>query len=179
MKNQVLAERYAKALIDLGLEEKALERYQEELQRFAGSASIEPRLLPILSAKEIELKKREQILEDLMLKFLLFPQLKNFLRLLFKKGRIQLLPLIAKSFESMVRKLENVMVAQVKFAHIQATKHLSDNVKRSLETLTGKKIELELIEDPSLIGGLQVILGDTIYDASIQGELQRIREEWI
>lgn len=178
MKERTLAERYAKALLGLGLEEKSLERFQEEMQRFALALELEPQLLKLLSMREMEVEKREQILKELMLKLYLSPQTQNFFRLLFDRGRISLFPHILEAFEGLVREIEKVVVASVKVAEIKSARQLTSDLKKALEKMTGKKVHFDIEEDPSLIGGLQVTLGDKIYDASIKGELERIKEQW-
>jgi F-type H+-transporting ATPase subunit delta len=46
----------------------------------------------------------------------------------------------------------------------------------TLESVTGKKIELETTVDPSVIGGVLVRVGDTVYDSTVRGELERLRK---
>ncbi|OGQ05910.1 MAG: ATP synthase F1 subunit delta [Deltaproteobacteria bacterium RIFCSPLOWO2_01_44_7] len=179
MKERILADRYAKALVNLGTEEKSLERFREELGRFKKAIEIEPQLLKILSLREFSLEKREEILKELMLKIYLSPTVQNFFKFLLHRGRIALFPHIFESFEGQVREIERVVIAKVNVADSKTSKQLTTKLQKSLEKMTGRKVQLEIDEDPSLIGGLEVLLGDKIYDASIKGELERIKEQWI
>ncbi|MDZ4225021.1 MAG: F0F1 ATP synthase subunit delta, partial [bacterium] len=77
-----------------------------------------------------------------------------------------------------VRAIEKVVVAKVTVANKNAATQLSSQLKTALERMTGKKVEFDIKEDVGLIGGLQVRVGDAIYDASIKGELERIQESW-
>lgn len=173
MRTKVLAQRYAKAFLDLGTEAKSVDRFQEELKRFSETLRLEPRLMTILSAREMGAEKRFQILNDLMQRLLLSPMAQNFLRLLMKRGRIHLFEEIARSFEAQLKEQEEMVVAQVTVASLPEAKSLMGDLQQSLERMTGKKVECELKEDAALIGGMQVRIGDEIYDASIQGELGR------
>lgn len=179
MREKVLAERYARALLDLGLEEKSLDRFQEEIGRVVEVLKLEPRLLSLLSFRQMERSKREQILKDLMLKLYLSPFVQNFLKLLFAKGRIELFPQVAESFEELVRQIDRVVVANVQVASSEAVASLKGELKKALEEVTGRKVDCRVEENPTLIGGMKVQVGDKIYDASIAGELNRIQEEWI
>lgn len=180
MKERVLAERYAKALVDLGVEEKSLERFEEELNRFSEVLNLESNLLTLLSARELAWEKRSHILEDLMQKLILSPHVSNCLRLLMKRRRIQIFPEIVTVFEELVRALNQVLVAHIRVASKkEAQAELGHYLQHSLEKMTGKTVACELAEDPQLIGGIQIQIGDEIFDASIQGELERIRQEWI
>lgn len=173
MRDKVLADRYAKAFLDLGVEEKSMERFQEELERFSTALRLEPMLMMILSAREMAAAKRLQILDGLMQKLILSPLTQNFLRLLMKRRRISLFKEIAKSFEEQLKAQDNIVVAQVTVASLPEAKGLMEDLRQSLERMTGKTVQCELKEDTALIGGMQVRIGDEIYDASIQGELGR------
>lgn len=178
MKERVLAERYAKALVELGEEEKSLERFQEELDRFSKALRIDPNLLTLLSSREVNWDIRSQILKGLILKLMLSPYVQNFLFLLLRRRRMRLFPEIVNAFEALMRQMDNIVIAAVTVADLQGFKPHSAKLKSALEKKTGKKIEIRMEEDPELMGGLQIALGDKIYDASIQGELERIRETW-
>lgn len=178
MKEMILANRYAKALVDLGLEEKCLERFKDEAARLKKAIQAEPRMLKILTYRELSFAKREAIVVELSQKLMLSDPFKNTLKLLLKRERILLLPSVLEAFESGVRVIEKVVVARVTVANKHAAKQLSGELKTALERMTGKKVEFDITEDVALIGGLQVRLGDAIYDASIKGELERIKENW-
>ena len=179
MKETILAERYARALISLGLEEKCLDRFKDELSRFAKAVELEKGILKVLFYREISSQKKETILNELCQRFLISPIVHNFLKLLVKRERIVLFPQIFEAFNNGVRELEKVVVAKVKVAQVGAAKKLNSELKTALEKMTGRKVEFSIEEDPTLIGGLQVSVGGAIYDASIKGELERIREKWI
>ena len=137
MKDRILAERYAKALFSLGLEEKSLDRFCDEIGRLARAVAVEPQLLKILSYKELAWEKREGILNELATKLFLSPYVQNFLKLILRRGRIQLFPFIAEAFESLVRKSENVMIAKVKVASKDGFKFYNADLQKTLEKITG------------------------------------------
>lgn len=179
MKEKVLAERYAKALFDLGEEEKSLERLQEELGRFAKAAQLDPYLLTLLSSREVAWDARTQILKGLVHKLILSPYVQNFLFLLLRRRRMNLFSEIVGALKAMVREMENVVIASVKVADLEGFRPHEAELKIALEKRTGKKVVFQVEEDASLMGGMQVALGDRIYDASVSGELERIKEAWI
>lgn len=179
MKDRILAERYAKALFGLGVEEKSLDRFRDEIGRMAQASAVEPRLLKILSYKELAAEKRKQILDELSAKLYLSPYIRNFFKILLERNRILIFPLVAEAFENLVRKSENVMIAKVKIANKESFQFYNADLQKTLEKITGKKIEFDITEEPKLIGGFQVALGDKIFDASVQGELKRIQENWL
>ena len=55
------------------------------------------------------------------------------------------------------------------------TGELSDSLQMGLEGLTGREVEMTVLEDPALLGGIVVRVGDTLYDGSIRTQLNNIR----
>jgi F-type H+-transporting ATPase subunit delta len=82
-----------------------------------------------------------------------------------------------------IAQLEKELDARLGFAEAQITSahELGDAEKRDFEVqvgkLTGKKVRARYGKDASLLGGAVVRLGSTIYDGSVKGQLERIREE--
>jgi F-type H+-transporting ATPase subunit delta len=68
-------------------------------------------------------------------------------------------------------------------AEVSSARQLSDPEKRMLEAeiakLTGKKVRARYEQDPSLLGGAVVQVGTTIYDGSVKGQLDRIKEQLV
>lgn len=179
MRDRILSRRYAKALLDLGLEEKAVERLREELLRINDVFRQEPFALKILSLREFKLEKKEKLLEGLAKALFLSPWMQSFLKILVHRKRIQLFHVIVAVFEELFDEIENVVVAKVRAAEKSSVENLKNSLKGALEKLTGKKVKFEIEEKKSLIGGMEITIGDKIYDATLAGELDRIREEWI
>ena len=84
--------------------------------------------------------------------------------------------------ESITRQLEKELDARLGFAEAQITsaRELGDPEKRELEAqierVTGKKVRARFALDASLLGGAVVRVGSTIYDGSVKGQLEKIRE---
>ncbi len=100
---------------------------------------------------------------------------RNFLAVVIDKRRVAFLPAIIAQFEK-------ELGARLGFvdAEIISARELSPTEKANLETqassLTGKKIRARYVRDVSLMGGAQMRVGSTIYDGSVSGRLERIRE---
>ena len=87
-----------------------------------------------------------------------------------------------KFFEPIIRQVQKELDARLGFAEADVTsaRELGDSEKRALEsrvgTLTGKKVRARYRQDTSLLGGVVVRVGSTIYDGSVKGQLEKIRE---
>jgi F-type H+-transporting ATPase subunit delta len=102
-------------------------------------------------------------------------QVRNLVAVLIDHRRIAFLARI-------VEQLEKELDARLGFAEAQITsaRELDDPEKRGLaaqvEKLTGKKVRAHFGTDASLLGGAVVRVGSTIYDGSVKGQLERIKE---
>jgi F-type H+-transporting ATPase subunit delta len=100
---------------------------------------------------------------------------RNLVAVLIDHRRVQFLPRI-------IEQLEKELDARMGFAEAQisSARELSEAEKRALEVeiekSTGKKVRARYALDPSLLGGAMVRVGSTIYDGSVKGQLEKIRE---
>jgi len=99
----------------------------------------------------------------------------RFLELLVEKKRYELFPMISAMYARLAADKRGVAKAVVRTA-----RPLSPDAQKSLiarlKLFAGKDIELEVKEDPELIGGVAVKIGDWVLDSSLRGQLRRMRE---
>src|SRR5580658_431769 len=105
-------------------------------------------------------------------------QVRNFIAVIIDNRRLPLFSEILKQLEQELDERQGLAEAQVRSA-----RQLSDPEKRMLEAeitrMTGKKVRARYEEDPSLLGGAVVQVGSTIYDGSVKGQLERIKEQLV
>jgi len=162
---------YAVAAFKLAKEKNALARWSEMLG-FAAAVAADPRMQayienPETSAAELE-KTFLAIVGDK-----LDETGKNLIKLLVEYGRLGLLPQVATAFEELKAQDEGVLEAEITAAVTPTDAEVQALVKR-LESKFGKKIEANVKVDPEIIGGVKIIVGDTVIDASVRGQLQEL-----
>ncbi len=105
-------------------------------------------------------------------------QVRNFIAVVTDHRRLPLFGEILKSLEQELNERQGFAEAQVSSA-----RQLSDQEKQLLESeitkMTGKKVRARYEQDSSLLGGAVVQVGSTIYDGSVKGQLERIREQLV
>jgi F-type H+-transporting ATPase subunit delta len=170
-----LARRYARALLDIGREEKALRRILEEGEAFAALLASSPELREALEAEHVNRRDKQGAVEAAAGKLGLLGSTKNFLLLLAEKGRFAELPAILAELKRMVEEAEGVERVEVS-APSALDGAQREALRAALAERTGKKIELEERVDPSLLGGMVVKVGSTVYDGSVRTQIQKIRE---
>lgn len=97
----------------------------------------------------------------------------NLIKTLVEYGRLSILPAITSAFEELKALDEGTLEAQIIAAAKPSAAETKDLVKR-LEAKFGKKIEASVSVDPEIIGGIKIIVGDTVIDASVKGQLQNL-----
>lgn len=99
----------------------------------------------------------------------------RFLELLVDKKRFDLFALIAVNYGRLAADKRGVARATVRTAR-PLSADAQKQIATHLKSFTGKDIELDVKEDPELIGGVSVKIGDWVLDSSLRGQLRRMRE---
>jgi F-type H+-transporting ATPase subunit delta len=94
----------------------------------------------------------------------------NFVRVLAHNKRLELLPLIRSQFDALKNEREGVVEAELQSAFELTEAQVADLVQR-LEKKTARKVRSRVSVDPSLIGGVRVVLGDKVIDGSVRAQL--------
>lgn len=94
----------------------------------------------------------------------------NFVRVLADNGRLELLPEVHAQFETLKNEREGVVEAQVHSAFELSAAQVAD-LQQRLEKRTGRKVRTQVHVDKDLIGGVKLVLGDKVIDASARAQL--------
>ncbi|WP_432822377.1 ATP synthase F1 subunit delta [Trichloromonas sp.] len=152
-----------------------VEAYGQELAGVKSLFASEDFLRLILESPSFPMEKKSAVLTELGDSMSLSDGMKRFLGLLLAKGRLKYLPQIEAQYKGFADELSGVLRA-----HIVSASKLNQTQKKAigagLEEKTGKKIELTVSVDASLIGGLQANVGGKIFDGSIRTQLKRIED---
>jgi F-type H+-transporting ATPase subunit delta len=166
--------RYATALFELALEEKAADRIKADLERFdvlvADSADL-LRLVrsPVFTADE-QTKALTAVLEQASITGLAA----NFILFLARKRRLFAVRQIVAAYRVLLARHKGEVMAQVTVAEPLSDTHLSA-LKDALKSVTKQDVALDLKVDPAIIGGLVVKLGSRMVDSSLRTKLNSIK----
>lgn len=98
----------------------------------------------------------------------------KFLMLLVDRGRIILLDAVCTRFQTLVRELKGIVLAEVTSA-VELTDAQLDAVRDKVKAFTqANGVEIEALVDASLIGGVTIKVGSQVVDASLRGQLRRL-----
>ena len=166
-----IARPYAVAAYKLGREQKSLAKWSEMLC-FATAVSNDAQMQAYIQNPKVISSE----LQNAFLKVCgdkLNEQGQNLIKVLVEYGRLSILPAITEAFESLKALDEGTLEAQIVAAAQPSEAEIKDLVQR-LEAKFGKKIEANVSVDSELIGGIKIIVGDTVIDASVKGQLQNL-----
>jgi F-type H+-transporting ATPase subunit delta len=175
----VFAARYARALADVVLESKlnpaeVLQQLNDFAATFAGSKELRE----VLLNPSLPTAKRVAILDAVNRRIGCGPKVRNFLAVLISRERLAALNEIVEEYRiEMNRRLE------ISDAEVLTARPLLDQERTKLERevaeLAGTRVNATFLEDKSLIGGAIVRIGSTIYDGSVRGRLERLKERLV
>jgi F-type H+-transporting ATPase subunit delta len=178
MQNKLVAQRYAKALIDLAIERNELEKAKEDIDFIR--ASMSPELRMAMTSPVISDKKKTEIFKAIF-SDKLSPLTYSFFNLVFSKRREWVLPEIAEEFIVKYREIKGIEIIQITTA-VEISDDLKHNIQRRFQNLPrfqNKTIEIKSKVDPRILGGFIAQSQDLLFDASIKNDLYSIGKQFL
>ncbi len=169
--------RYARAFADVVFDKKLDTGHTiEELRTLAEMVENTPQLRNVWENPSVPEAQKIAVLDRIIHAVGASRMTRNLLAVLIDNRRIAALPEIARQFQEELNARLGIADAEITTA-----RELDDGEKRALEqqvaTLTGKKVRAHYRRDQSVLGGAVVKVGSTIYDGSVKGQLQRLKEQ--
>ena len=179
MTNKTAAARYARALFDVAVKEKAdLEHIERELQQFADLFTQYPQLEKVLLNPAIPVQRKRAAVVDVLGHAKFSPVLTKLLTLLAERDRLVLVRDLLASFSERVMDYRNVVRAEVTTAAPIDPKR-TEAIRSGLAKLTGRTVNLASKVDPGIIGGVVARIGSTVYDGSVTRQLEKMKERLV
>lgn len=170
---------YARAFADVVMSSKAdPARMLAELHSMEALLAESDQLRRVMENPSIPGAQKRAVLDAVIQKLGGSRPVRNLIAVVTDHRRLPL-------FSEIVKQVELELNERLGFAEAQVSsaRPLGDSEKQLLEAeiakLTGKKVRARYQQDPSLLGGAVVQVGSTIYDGSVNGQLERIREQLV
>lgn len=169
-----IARRYAEAAFEIAERDGSVEEWLTQLGAVA-SAVADSNVVYRLEDPHVPLATRAAALHGVLGADMLSP-VGNLIGLLLRRRRVDALPQIAREYRRLYNRRAGIVEAVATSALALDGSELAA-LKSRLEQMTGRKVELEAAVDPAILGGIQVRIGDTLYDGSVRGRLERLRAQ--
>ncbi len=169
-----LANKYARALAEVALDQGTETAVELQLGTFAGLLSSHRELRQTLRNPAIPFVAKREIVEGLARRIPFDRVVTNFLLVILENNRMRHFRAFMDAFREVLDEKEGIVRGAVRTATAldeQARMRLEQAVSSAVK----KRVNLSYEQDPSLIGGLKLQVGSTIYDGSVQTQLETIR----
>ncbi len=172
-----VASRYAKSLLDLTVERNETDKVLSDMQYFKEALKSKD-LLNMVKSPIINSSKKEEVF-NILFKEKFHKTTMGFIDIVLRKGREMFLPEVIEEFVLQHKLMQKMSQAKLTVASDISQSQL-DEIKSKLLTsnITMDKLELDVVVDPSIIGGFIVEIGDKLYDASVKHKLGKLKKEF-
>ena len=167
---------YAQSLLDAAREKGRLARVREEFGEFVAAVRASRELRAFLRNPQIDSRAKAAALAAVLAEA--DELVRNFVRLLADKGRIDQVEDVHEEFERLIARDERVLKLELTTA-VELSDAEAEEIKKKIEEASGRKVEAVRSVDPSLIGGVVVQAGSLRVDASVRGRLNQLRQELV
>ncbi len=166
--------RYAQAFFH-AIRGERLEPIMAEYRMVLELLKAYPDLVTVLNHLLLNDEQKEDILSRVIQTCSVSKEMASFLRTLVRRRHVDWMETIYHYMQAMVDEEHNKATAQIKSA-VKLSESQQEKLRKRLEELTSKKIELKVEQDPSILGGIVVQVGDRIFDSSLHNKLHLIKE---
>lgn len=166
--------RYAKALLDLAVEQKIEDKLGTELDALAHAWETSAPLRDVFQNPNVDAASRTKVLDALAARMALTPTARNTARLLADRNRLPHIRAIARAYHTLREERGGLVLAEVTTASALPDAYFLE-LERTLGQVTGRKVRIVKRVDPSLIAGVVTKVGDKVFDGSVKNRLAELR----
>jgi F-type H+-transporting ATPase subunit delta len=169
-----IAGRYATAIFELAVEEKAVEALERDFASLKAMIGESPELARLVKAPVFSREEQAQGMNAILHRMEAAPLTRRFVLLLASKRRLFALADAIRGFEALVAKMRGEVTAQVTSARALNDAEVTE-LKSLLKSKLGRDARLDAKVDPTLLGGLVVKVGSRMIDSSLRTKLNGLR----
>jgi F-type H+-transporting ATPase subunit delta len=167
------ARRYAQAVLEIALEKKDFERWQNDLEKVAEVIS-DGIFLAVLESPKVKFEDKSRLLKASLAD--IGPLALNLVMMLVARGHINMVPEIATEYHRLVDEYRGIESADIVTA-VPLDKADEEHLAQQLGGMTGKKVQVKSSVDPAIIGGIVARVGGKLLDGSTRSKLLALKKE--
>ncbi len=175
---RTVAKRYAKALAELSEEKKIVDKTRADLGAFVDAIDALPDMQKLFASPVFTPENKKAVIKELAAKLNVQPTTQRFVEHLAETSRIRYAKDVYDAFLDILADRQNRALARLTTAAAISAADLAD-IKKKLEALTGKQVDLDSQVDATLIGGAKARIGSVIYDGTIKNQLTKMRNQLV
>jgi F-type H+-transporting ATPase subunit delta len=171
----IVARRYAKALLELGIEQGNLDKLVEEVAALADAWTTSADLRNAIENPLVGHEAKKAVMGEVLSRAGAGQSTRGLVQLLIDRNRARTLPHVARSLRESADAQKGLLRAEVTTAAPLPDAYYG-RLQATLEKMTGKRVVVERRTDPQLIGGVVTRIGDRVIDGSLRTRLQSLRD---
>jgi F-type H+-transporting ATPase subunit delta len=169
--------RYARAFAEVVVDRRMnADKSVEELDSIASLIESNADLRNVLQNPAVPRQQKLKLLDAIVGRMGASKELRNFIAVLVDHHRAGHMEEIAKQFKRELNQRLGIAESEVSSAR-ELSKEERQALEKELQAITGKTVQATYSKDETLLGGVVVRIGSTIYDGSVRGQLHKIREQ--
>jgi len=168
---QQIARRYARAYFALARQAKDIPGWRTALEQVTSLLS-HPDVQGMLGDPRITQAERVRVAAELLKDAQ--PPARNLARLLVERGRTAVLAQVLQQYDALADRESGVLRAEVTTA-VAVSKQLEDRIRKELAGRLGSEVQTTVSQDPAILGGLVIRIGDRVIDGSVRTRLEQLQ----
>jgi F-type H+-transporting ATPase subunit delta len=172
-KSTELVDQYARGLLAMAAAENAVDRVTDELYRFGRALEGNDELREALADRHVPVERRLGVVDDLLAERA-DPQTVAAVAHVIQSGRGRMLVEIIEAFTRAAAESRDRAVAEVRTA-VELTDGQRGRLRDALGRATGRDVELKVVVDDDIVGGVLATVGDTVIDGTVSRRLSQMR----
>ena len=176
MSLQTIARRYAAALADVAIPRGEEQKVKAEIEFWASLSESNSQLKEVFANPTVPYDQKRRLLKELIAKTAVSETTGAFLQVLLQNQRLGQLKDVAERYSQILDQRAGVVAAHVTTAR-PVPEDQKNALRQVLGQLTGSTVRLQFETDESIIGGLVARIGSTVFDGSVEMQLQRLATE--
>lgn len=169
-----VASRYGLALYSLALEENKIDSWQKDVKTLKSIFEENTDFIMILGSSFLSLEERIEILEKTLVG--VDKSIVALIDVIMENNRTDLILDVFESFNSYCNQYRGVSEGLI-YSTLKLDQTVIDQIEKKISKIENNKVELKNVIDPSLIGGVKIVIKDRIYDGSIKHSIEMMKKD--
>ncbi len=167
-----IAQNYASALLSLAIDEKKVIDYQKEVKELRKIIKDNDGFLLLLDSRFLSVEERMHNVELILKGFSL--DVINFIKIIVKHNRVNYLMDILDGFNSLANENQDIVEGLI-YSAFPLDESTLLKIKNKISQIENHEVDLISKIDPSLIGGVKVVINSHVYDGSVKNQLEKMQ----
>ena len=167
-----IAQNYASALLSIAIEDNKVIEYQKEVKELTKIINDNPDFLLLLDSRFLTVNERMEKVSEILVGF--SNDVVNFIKIIVSHNRVNYLEDILQAFNTLCNESRDI-VEGLLYTAFPLEEETLQKIKQKISQIENHDVDLIVKIDPSLIGGVKVVINSHVYDGSIKNKLEKMQ----